>query len=290
MAGRWKTWFYYLGLLAHADRQARDLSRRDMISSLVEVTACLPVYRTYINSFKVCERDRERIEHALAEVRRRNPCLNDLALGFMRRLLLMDFPAYLSAEQRHERLNFVMRWQQFSGPIMAKGLEDTALYLYSPLISLNEVGANFKPVSVEEFHEFNRDRQKLWPHTMNATSTHDTKRSEDVRARINTLSEIVGGMGGFARTVEAFKLAQKGLGRGVAVPEANEEVFLYQTMIGAWPLQVDEVPAFRRRLRAYMLKAVREAKVRTMWTAPNIEYENGLLRFCESLLDDGARK
>jgi (1->4)-alpha-D-glucan 1-alpha-D-glucosylmutase len=279
---------FYLGLLADADRQARDVSRRDLISSLVEVTACLPVYRTYINSFKVCEPDRERIEHALAEVRRRNPWLNDLALGFMRRLLLMDFPAYLGAEQRHERLNFVMRWQQFSGPIMAKGLEDTALYLYNPLISLNEVGANFKPVSVGEFHEFNRDRQKLWPHTMNATSTHDTKRSEDVRARINTLSEIVEEWEDLLERWKVLNSPKKVWVRGVAVPEANEEVFLYQTMIGAWPLQVNEVPAFRRRLRAYMLKAVREAKVRTMWTAPNVEYENGLLRFCESILDDSA--
>ena len=181
---------FYLSLLACHDRKARDLPRRDMIGSLVEVTACLPVYRTYINSYEVSGRDREQIEKSLAEVGRRNPSLNPRALDFMRRLLLMDFPSYMRDEQKEERLNFVMRWQQFSGPIMAKGAEDTALYIYNPLISLNEVGTSFTPVSVEAFHEFNRERQRLWPHAMNATSTHDTKRGEDVRARINTLSEI----------------------------------------------------------------------------------------------------
>lgn len=277
---------FYLGLLACQDRLARDLSRRDMIKSLVEVTACLPVYRTYINSYEVCERDRERIEQALAEVRRRNPSLNPMALGFMRRLLLMDFPTYLTTEQKNERLNFVMRWQQFSGPIMAKGLEDTALYVYNPLISLNEVGTSFKPVSVEAFHEFNRERQNLWPHTMNATSTHDAKRGEDVRTRINTLSEIVEEWEDLLQRWKLLNAAKRVEVDGASAPDPNEEVFLYQTLIGAWPLQTDEVPAFRRRIRAYMVKAAREAKVHTRWTAPNIDYENALLSFCDSILDN----
>lgn len=282
---------FYLGLLSCHDRLARDLSRRDMIQSLVEVTACLPVYRTYIRSYEVSERDRELIEQAMNEVGRRNPSFNPMALAFMRRLLLMDFPTYLTTEQKNERLNFVMRWQQFSGPIMAKGCEDTALYIYNPLISLNEVGTNLKPVSVAAFHQFNRQRQKLWPHTMNATSTHDTKRGEDVRARINTLSEIVEEwqevLDRWKRLNEAKKVSVDDL----RVPDPNEEVFLYQTLIGAWPLQTEEIPAFRRRLKSYMIKAAREAKVYTGWTAPNSGYENALLGFCDSILDEtGAQQ
>ncbi|MGC9194729.1 MAG: malto-oligosyltrehalose synthase [Syntrophobacteraceae bacterium] len=279
---------FYLGLLAYQDRQARDLSKRDMTKSLVEVTACLSVYRTYINSYEICERDRESIEQALSEVGQRNPSLNPMAIGFMRRLMLMDFPTYLSVEQKNERLNFVMRWQQFTGPIMAKGCEDTALYVYNPLISLNEVGASFKPVSIEEFHDFNSRRQQLWPHTMNATSTHDTKRSEDVRARINTLSEIVEEWEDLLERWKILNAPHKVWVDGAPVPDANEEVFLYQTLIGAWPLQTGEIPAFGRRLKAYMVKAVREAKVHTTWTAPNNKYEDGLLSFCDSILSDSV--
>ena len=279
---------FYLGLLACHDRLTRDLSRRDMIRSLVEVTDCLPVYRTYINSYEVSERDRERLEQAVAEVRRRNPTLNPMAVGFLRRLLLMAFPTYLTAEQKSERLNFVMRWQQFSGPIMAKGLEDTSLYVYNPLISLNEVGTSFKPVSADAFHEFNSERQRLWPLAMNATSTHDTKRGEDVRARINILSEIVEEWEDLLERWRLLNAPKRVWVEGVAVPAPNEEVFLYQTLIGAWPLQTNEVPAFRRRLRAYMIKAAREAKAHTTWNAPNTGYENALLSFCESILDDAG--
>ncbi len=277
---------FYLGLLANQDRLARDVSRKDMTKSLVEATACLPVYRTYINSYEVCASDRRIIEQALAEVDSRNPFINPMAVCFLRRLLLMDFPAYLSEEQKSERLNFVMRWQQFTGPIMAKGLEDTALYIYNPLISLSEVGTNFTPVSVETFHEFNRQRQYHWPHAMNASSTHDTKRSEDVRARINTLSEIAEEWQDWLERWRRLNAPKKVRVAGLEIPDANEEVFLYQTLIGAWPLQANEVPAFRRRLRAYIVKAAREAKAHTMWTAPDTGYENALLSFCESILDD----
>ncbi|MDR3568871.1 MAG: malto-oligosyltrehalose synthase [Syntrophobacteraceae bacterium] len=279
---------FYLGLLASHDRLSRDLSRRDVIQALVEVTACLPVYRTYICSYEVCGRDRDTIERALAEVSRRNPSLNPLALSYMRRLLLMDFPTYFTAEQKDERLNFVMRWQQFSGPIMAKGMEDTVLYVYNPLISLNEVGTSFTPVSVEAFHQFNGERQRLWPLAMNATSTHDTKRGEDVRARINILSEIVEEWEELLKEWRLLNAPQKGSGATVSAPDPNEEIFLYQTLLGAWPLQTNEVPAFRRRLKAYMLKAAREARVHTMWTAPDTDYENGLLSFCESILEENG--
>src|SRR5208337_3533653 len=115
----------------------------------------------------------------------RNPRLGSECFDFVSDVLLLRERGHVTPEQREARLAFILRWQQFTGPIMAKGLEDTALYVYNPLISLNEVGTSFQPVSVEAFHQFNRARQRACPFTMNATSTHDTKRSEDVRARIN---------------------------------------------------------------------------------------------------------
>ncbi len=277
---------FYLGLLASHDRQARDLSRRELIKVLVEVTACLPVYRTYIRSDTVSEQDRVYLEDTIAEARRRNPSINPMAMSFIGRLLLLDFQSYLTDEQKHEQLHFVMRWQQFSGPIMAKGLEDTTLYIYNPLISLNEVGTSFQPVSVESFHQFNRARQRSCPFTMNATSTHDTKRSEDVRARINILSEIVEEWEDLLQRWKSLNQARKIPVDVNLAPDPNEEIFLYQTLIGAWPLQSEEIPAFSKRLQDYMVKAAREAMAHTRWTTPNTGYEDALITFTKSILDE----
>jgi (1->4)-alpha-D-glucan 1-alpha-D-glucosylmutase len=211
-----------------------------------------------------------------------------MAIGFMRRLLFMDFQPYLTGEQKDERLHFVMRWQQFSVPIMAKGMEDTALYVYNPLISLNDVGTSFQPTSVEAFHRFNQARQRSWPFTMNATSTHDTKRSEDVRARINTLSEIVEEWEDLLQRWKSLNEAKKISVDDRPVPDPNEEIFLYQTLIGAWPLLSEEVPAFRLRLKDYMVKAAREAMVHTRWITPDNGYENALLTFTEAILDEAG--
>src|SRR5581483_9165619 len=157
--------------------------------------ACLPVYRTYVHSFEVSERDRGYIERTVQLARRRTSRedIGDPAFEFLRSVLLVEPPYYLEDRKRDWR-DFVMRWQQFTGPVMAKGLEDTAIYRRNSLLSLNEVGGDSlrdrPPLSLQEFHEFNCRRRALWPDTMNATSTHDTKRGEDVRARLNVLSEI----------------------------------------------------------------------------------------------------
>ncbi len=279
---------FYLGLLASHDREARDLPRSDLIRVLVEVTACLPVYRTYVRSYDVSERDKLYLAGTMEEVCKRNPGLNPMTLDFMRRLLLMDFQPYLSDEQRDERLKFVMRWQQFSGPIMAKGLEDTTLYVYNPLVSLNEVGTSFQLTSVEAFHKFNQARQKSMPCTMNATSTHDTKRSEDVRARINTLSEIVEEWDYLLHRSRSLNEAKKTAVGGEPVPDPNEEIFLYQTLIGAWPLLSDEVPEFIQRLRQYIVKTAREAMVHTRWITPDAEHEDALVSFAEAILHESG--
>ncbi len=280
----------HLSLLADHDRQARDISRRDLKEVLVEVLASLPVYRTYIRSFEVAPRDLTYLESTFAAVRRQSPHLNQLALDFLQRVLRLDFPSYLNLDQQKDWLDFVRRWQQFTGPIMAKGFEDTVLYIYNPLISLNEVGGSFRPVQIEDFHNFNLNRQKTYPDTMNATSTHDTKRSEDVRARLNVLSEIPGDWESCLKRWSQMNKARKVEVAGNLVPDRNQEIFLYQTMLGAWPLEPEEIPAFKERLKGYLIKAAREAMVHTRWVSPQVEHENALLAFVEGILDEAGNR
>ena len=283
-----------LGKLAARDRYARDVPLSEYVQALTEVTACLPVYRTYIRGLQVSERDRNYIEEALEEAQRRTgeERAGPAAFAFLRRVLLLD-AAYDSEGREQEWLLFVMRWQQFTGAAMAKGLEDTALYVYNRLTSLNEVGGS--PAkgakSVMDFHRAMQYRRDRMPYTLNTTTTHDTKRSEDVRARIDVLSEV-------ARVWEKHLLQwstwNQSLKRAVgdiAAPDRNDEMLLYQTLLGAWPLAEEEVPAFLDRLKQYVIKAVREAKVHTSWTNPNSSYEGALLRFTESLfLAPGCRR
>ncbi len=201
-------------------------------------------------------------------------------------MLLLEFPPNLLEEHREDWLGFVMRWQQFTVPVMAKGLEDTALYVYNPLISLNEVGTDFLVVAPEDFHRFNQGRQAKWPFALNATTTHDTKRSEDVRLRINVLSEIPREWEACLQRWSAWNAAKKREVHGLAVPDANEEYFLYQTLLGAWPLFEAELPGFKERLKAYVIKAAREAKVHTRWIDPDFEHESALLAFVDDILED----
>jgi (1->4)-alpha-D-glucan 1-alpha-D-glucosylmutase len=277
---------YYLNHLATQDRQARDIARSDLIAVLVEVTAALPVYRTYIRSFEVAPRDRSYLEIAIASVRRRHPGINQVALEFLRRVLLLQFPPYLTEEQRRDWLEFVLRWQQFTPPVMAKGLEDTALYVYNPLLSLNEVGTIFRAVTAEAFHAFNRQRREFYPYTLNATSTHDTKRSEDVRARLNVLSEIPGDWEACLHRWRDWNRSAKVVIQGEPVPDANQEIILYQTLLGAWPLSRDEIPSFQERLKGYLVKAAREAMAHTRWVSPDVEHEGALLQFLDIILED----
>jgi (1->4)-alpha-D-glucan 1-alpha-D-glucosylmutase len=210
--------------------------------------------------------------------------LDDRLFVFLERVLLVDPPSYVAAEREHW-LAFVTRWQQFTGRVMAKGVEDTALYNYNRLISLNEVGGqpgldgDFD--GVREFHDANLRRQRQWPDTLNATSTHDTKRSEDVRARINVLSEIPEIC---ARQVRRWSKMNAHL-RKDGIPHPNEELLIYQTLIGMWPLDEEEIPSVPERLRIYLEKAAREAKTHTSWIAPNTAYEEALLGFGDAVLD-----
>ena len=252
--------------LAEADRHARDLSRTELNEAFVSATAFLPVYRTYIRDFDISETDRAYIDDAIAAAGQ-GP-----AFDFLRRVLLLD-PAWYLQDQKSGYLDFVMRWQQFSGPVMAKGLEDTTFYVHNPLISANEVGGDSNGpeiyFGVEEFHRRNQMRCMRWPHTMNASSTHDTKRSEDVRARINVLSELPGE---WARSLRLWSR----LNRSESAPDATEQVLIYQSMLGAWPIEPD-------RLKQFVTKALREGKTHTSWMNVNEDYEERVLAFVDSL-------
>jgi (1->4)-alpha-D-glucan 1-alpha-D-glucosylmutase len=276
---------HHLGLLAEQDRYARELPQADVARALVETTACLPVYRTYVRSFGASFSGRQYIEPALQSARRLNPGLDPQCFDFLGDVLLLRERVHLSAEHREARLSFVTRWQQFTGPIMAKAVEDSALYLYNRLVSLNEVGGapTSNGVPLPAFHDFCRYRQEHCRHTLNATSTHDTKRAEDVRARINVLSEIPIKWEGALSRWARWNRTRKRMVDGRLVPDPNEEILLYQTMLGAWPLEREEIPAFRQRLRDYMVKATREAMVHTKWTRPSIRHERALNHFIRAI-------
>lgn len=266
-------------------RHGADITLYGLKRALVEIMALFPVYRTYISNEVFSDADREYMKDAIGKALESNPALAN-ELGFLQGFLLLKFEDYLTEEERAQWTHFVMRFQQFTGPLMAKGFEDTALYAYNRLLSLNEVGGDPQRFgfSLKEFHAFNERRARLRPHTLNATSTHDTKRGEDVRARINVLSEIPQE---WARTVNAWhKLnrSKKKKVRGFTVPDKNDEYFLYQTLIGALPLHEKEYPAFTERLNQYAVKAVREAKAHTAWLKPDNDYEEAFLSFIEHIL------
>ncbi len=271
--------------IASLDRHGSDITLYALRRALTGILAVFPVYRTYINPTVFSESDREYIRQAVDSAKLNNPALLN-ELMFIQRFLLLDFPEYLSGEDRHRWLKFIMRFQQLTGPLMAKGFEDTTLYVYNRLLSLNEVGGRPDQFgcSIEEFHDFNARRRNMWPHSLNATSTHDTKRGEDVRARMNILTELPTD---WKRHLVNWTRMNKGKKKrvgGTQVPDKNDEYFLYQTLVGAFPFDESEYPQFVTRLKQYVIKAVREAKVHTGWLQPDTEYEDAYISFVEEIL------
>ena len=276
----------HLAELAAQDRYARELNREQLIDALIEVTACLPVYRTYIRNMEVPAHAVNYIEEALTCARSRAPNISPACFDFVREVLLILSPPYVLVDQRETRLAFVMRWQQFTGPIVAKGLEDTSLYVYHPLLSLNEVGGDPDPSdvpSLEDFYAF-LDRRGKWPGSLNASSTHDTKRSEDVRARLNALSEMPAEWNEHLALWAKQNAPHKEQVNGHAVPDRNEEYFIYQTLLGVWPLEPEGCLTLLKRVQEHVLKATREAMVHTRWTRPNQPHEDALLKFVTRIL------
>lgn len=280
-----------LDRISEAHRWSRDFTHSSLRRALREVIACFPVYRSYIRpgAEKVEGDDRRRITAALRLAKRRNPELNASIFDFIGSVLLLEHPPNLDEAQRDERLEFVLRFQQLTGPVTAKGLEDTAFYRDYPLLSLTEVGGDPETfgASVEQFHRKNAERLARWPHTMLASSTHDTKRSEDVRTRLNVLSECPEDWEAAILRWRSINAPHKTELDGNEAPSGNEEYLLYQTLVGAWPLEpmnAQRREAFTARIQQFMLKALREAKLNTSWTSPNEEYEAAVRGFVEAAL------
>jgi len=282
-----------LAELAAQDRYARELPRGQLIDALIEVTACLDVYRTYVRNVDVPSQAAEFIEQAVKQARSRATHLSFACLDFVRDVLLLPNLPHVLPDQREARLAFVMRWQQFTGPIVAKGLEDTALYVYHPLLSLNEVGGNPCPSgedSREEFYKFLQNRLQSWPGSQDASTTHDTKRSEDVRARLNVLSEIPDEWKQHLELWAKQNAQHKEKVDGQPAPDPNEEYFLYQTLLGVWPLDREACKSLLERLQAHLVKATREAMVHTRWTRPNQRHEEALQKFVAFILSNESAK
>lgn len=289
MAGDIDNLAHLLKTISSSDRHASDITTYGLKRALVEVLAQFPVYRTYIDRQGISDPDRMTLEKATQRAGRSIPGLSN-EIGFIERFLMLRFDDYLSETEKSQWAHFAMRFQQLTGPLMAKGFEDTTLYVYNRLLSLNEVGGDPGRfgTSLTAFHAFNLRRAQTWPHTMNATATHDTKRGEDVRARLNVLSEVPGEWEAHLKTWQRINRSKKPVVHGVRVPDRNDEWFLYQTLIGTYPLEQAYLPAFMDRLKNYLVKAVREAKVYTGWLKPDEAYENGYLAFAERLLDPAA--
>ncbi len=284
---------HQLDRISEGNRRYRDFTLNSLALATREIIACLRVYRAYITSPDVALRDRLFIEEAVAEAARRNPRLAAPIFDFIRDSLLMRNLNDFREEDRPRLIAWSMKFQQLCGPIMAKGVEDTAFYIFNRLVSLNEVGSHPDQFGVElaEFHHQNILRQERWPHSMLALSTHDTKRSEDVRARLNVLSEMPDRWDEALKRWTGLNAAKKVPVANLPAPYPNDEYLLYQTLLGIWPhepLTAESLPAFRERIVGYMEKATHEAKVHTSWINPNQEYDAALRQFVLRLLPDAA--
>ena len=299
-----------LDRLAESSRKSRDFTRDSLREVITEVVACFPVYRTYVDEDGWTPEDRAVVERAIARARRRNPAMESSLFDFFREVMLPrdvepdplpndrrgGYPPSTQEEAR-ERLRFAMKLQQYTGPVQAKGLEDTTFYRYNVLLSINEVGGDPGRFgrSIAEVHEANVQRLRHWPLELLATATHDTKMGEDVRARVNGISEV---SADWARDVARWMRLNRGLRTVIdaePAPDRNDEYRFYQALVGCWPVEEfagAEAPReLVGRLQEYMLKAAREAKVHTSWLTTNQQYEDALTSFVErALTGSGAAR
>jgi (1->4)-alpha-D-glucan 1-alpha-D-glucosylmutase len=319
-----------LNVLAHAleriadgNRRSRDFTLDSLRDAITEVVACFPVYRTYVDDRGWTSGDRAVLERAIRRALRRNPAMEASLFDFFREVMMPRSPdgaeeprpndrraGYppADAEEAHQRLGFAMKFQQYTGPVHAKGLEDTAFFRYNLLLSLNEVGGDAERVgrSVDEFHEGNQRRLSEHPFEMIATATHDTKLGEDTRARLNVVSEIPEAWSREVGRWMRLNRSHRTIVDGEPAPDRNDEYRFYQALVGVWPADVPEVansggvrfldrrsaereggppdPELIERVKAYMIKSVKEAKLHTSWLTPNEDYENAVGQFVERVL------
>jgi (1->4)-alpha-D-glucan 1-alpha-D-glucosylmutase len=290
-----------LSRIAASDRRSSDFTFNGLRDALMDVIAAFPVYRTYVVSEEIEAEDREFIEAAVAVAELRSTLFDESLFAFIADVLTLRAAAPDNGYDRNEVLRFAMRFQQYTSPVMAKSIEDTVFYRYVRLISLNEVGGDPTRfgTSVGEFHAANAERAGTRPHTMLATATHDHKRGEDTRTRIDVLSEMPGAWSRALRRWSRVNRTKRDVVRGFPAPDPNDEYLLYQTIVGTWPTAwVDpagvpdaEYAAYLDRIVAYLQKAQREAKQRTSWSNPDLAYEEATERFIRAIFErtDDAR-
>lgn len=295
MASEMSVLAHRLNRISEMNRRTRDFTLNELTRALVEYVSVFPVYRTYVTMRgEVDDRDRALVQRTIARARRRSPVLDPSIFAFLRDVMLLHYPEGLSDEEKREWLEFTLKLQQVTGPVTAKAVEDTAFYTYTRLASLNEVGGEPGKfgLSREDVHTLFAERRERFPHSLSSTSTHDTKRSEDVRVRMDAISEIAGE---WAETVRRWSAANERhlrKGEGLVAPDRADELLLYQTLAGVFPDDglVPGSPAhagFVARIQAYMEKALREAKLHTSWTNPDAEYEEGVREFVARILAPG---
>jgi (1->4)-alpha-D-glucan 1-alpha-D-glucosylmutase len=284
--------------LSEQNRWFRDFTLQALARAVQETIACFPVYRTYLAPGQaVTEEDEKVVERAISAAKRRNPGIEASVFNFLRDILRFRFPENLDEEMRAAHTHFVLKFQQYTGPIMAKGLEDTVFYIFNRLAALNEVGGEPQQfgISIETFHRRNEERQRDWPATMLTTSTHDTKRSEDVRARMVAISEVAEL---WRRSLPRWRTNNRRWKKEVdelEAPDANEEYLLYQTLLGSWPVAGNgeavksATPDYVQRMQAYMNKALNEAKLNTSWVQPNDEWLTAMNEFVARILEDSPK-
>jgi (1->4)-alpha-D-glucan 1-alpha-D-glucosylmutase len=294
MASELQMLAHRLNRISEQHRRSRDFTLNALRLAIREVLACFPVYRVYPGKDGISERDRKFVNLAVAKARRRNSAFDPAVFEFLKSVLLLQHPPGLSPEQIAEREVFTGKFQQVTSPVMAKGVEDTAFYVHVPLLSVNEVGSDptRAATTIAEFHAAGRHRNERWPRAMLATSTHDTKRSEDVRARLQVLTEIPQV---WRTAIHRFSRLNKRFVRevdGEPAPSRNDEYLFYQSLLGIWPLAPpddDERHVLIDRLSRYMEKATREAKQRTSWINPNQDYDAAMRDFVAQALRDSPR-
>lgn len=281
-----------LSRIAEMNRRTRDFTLTSLGKVLTEYVALFPVYRTYVDGWRgaIDGRDVEYVQSTLERAKARGVVMNATIFDFLGEILLRRYAPHVSAAERAVMLRFAMRLQQLTGPVMAKALEDTVFYTYNRLVSLNEVGGEPETfgVSVATFHAMNLERSRRWPLALITTATHDTKRGEDVRARLHVLSEVPEEWERRAARWSELNRRHKGLVGGRLAPDSNDEYLFYQTLVGAWPMggypSAAEWETLVGRLRAFFQKAIKEAKVNTSWVNPNPAYESATDRFVQAAL------
>ncbi len=273
-----------LSRLASGERRVRDFTDALLETVIRETIACFPIYRTYIDERgRYTEEDKRTIRTAVRLAKRRNPTVDASAFDYLQRVLLLES----RPENDEDELYFALKFQQLTGPVMAKGVEDTSFYVYFRFLSSNEVGSAMDAFGLkpETLHKANAERLEHTPHAMLTTSTHDTKRSEDVRNRLNVLSEMPDAWAAqVTRWAQANAAHKTTLEDGTVAPDSNEEYLIYQTIVGAWPWMEPDRAGFAGRVKEYLAKALSEGKVNLSWVNPRPEYTEAVQSFVDRLL------